>query len=117
VEWWDAYYLTNDAYPSVDAPPAAVRPPAGTGLPEAAVSEPSDPYRRELITHLVQHPIPTRPPRPEATPTPREMPLTRDVRAHFLALGAQTAPQATHPPSLALSACVHNARPSLSLSL
>ena len=69
VEWWDAFYLTQDAYPPADGGAMAVDGGAPTDL-----------LRRELITHLVQHPVLAKPPREEAEPKPKEMFLTKEVR-------------------------------------
>ena len=70
VEWWDAFYLTRDVYPpkSADAADAAMK-----------VDGDADPYRRELITHLIQHPVPPKPPKEEAPVKPKEMFLTKEV--------------------------------------
>ena len=70
VEWWDAFYLARDVYPS------ATDGEAGAMVVDGA----ADSYRREIVTHLVQHPIPTVPPREEAPVKPKEMYLTKEVR-------------------------------------
>jgi len=77
VEWWDAYFLKDDVYPADAVVPNG---DANGAMHVDGVDGEKDPYRREIITHLVQHPVPPAPPREEVEPKPKEMYLTKEVR-------------------------------------